>query len=880
MTVFENFLKNYGVFLRAAESFPEMYRDRRFGPHQNLVSGNPCDMKWLNGYRMRLVLTGVVTVIVLSVSNAWGAYFQDDFDRPDGEVGNGWIIWTRGGIEPRIVDNEVLIAGQQGGDWKRSGIYRPVEDETRFSFDFKADDRFNVHIELYDPENYAGNQIDFYAWPGGPFFYNDGGWNEIPGSRTIAGQYNNLVVEQEGAEFTLTLNGQVIGTVTKNKIFHIGEVFIASDASAGTVGSLHIDNVQIGISEQTNNPSPEDGALDQGTGLTRFTFGEPTNLGPTVNTAAHECFSTISSDGLELYFFDLDFLRPSGLGGWDIWVTRRSSISDPWGEPANLGPAINSEYDDGKPSISADGLTLYFSSNRPGGYGEFDVWMSTRSTIADDWGAPVNLGEPVNSSADEIFPCVSPDGLELYFNEWGAFRPDGYGEGDIWVARRTTTDEPWGEPVNPGETINSPYYDSCPYLSPDGLLLFLHGWRPGGPGPEDMWVSTRSSMSDAWSAVVPLPWPINGRQIDGCPGVSADGSTFYFASLRSDGSGMADTWQAPIIPIVDFNGDGHVDDGDVDILNTYMGTDESLCDIGPMPWGDGIVDEADLNVLMSHWGQEVHYLAKRASLPTSFDQGVSDVEQARFLSWWPGSDASEHDVYVGTDSTAVENADTSDATGVYRGRQQASEYTLPEEVLPGQTYYWRIDEWNANGTLTRGELWSFSVTDYLFVDDMEASDDPMWFIWWDGWGDPNNGSEVWYPEANIVRGGEQSMYLVYDNSTAPTSQILRVWETPQDWTRKGVETLSLWFHGDTDNTAEPLQIFLGDSADNAGVIVHPDPAVLVSDTWQQWSIPLTDVTGVNLSEVTSMTIVIGDDATEEGGTGVLYIDDICLHPAR
>ena len=302
--------------------------------------------------------------------------------------------------------------------------------------------------------------------------------------------------------------------------------------------------------------------LSGGRAKADFTFGEPVNLGPSVNTAAHECFSTISSDGLELYFFDLDFLRPGGLGGMDMWVTRRSSVSEPWSEPVNLGAPINSEYDDAKPSLSQDGLTLYFSSNRPGGYGAFDLWMCTRATVTDPWGEPANLGQPVNSEYDEIFPCVSPDGLELYFNEWGVFRPEGYGDSDIYVAKRATTDDPWGEPVNIGEAANSPYYDSCPYLSPDGLLLFLHGWRPGGPGPEDMWVSTRSSTSDAWGTPVSLPTPINSRQIDGCPGVSADGSTFYFASMRGGGSGIGDTWQAAIIPVVDFNGDGRVNDQD------------------------------------------------------------------------------------------------------------------------------------------------------------------------------------------------------------------------------------------------------------------------------------------------------------------------------
>lgn len=210
-------------------------------------------MKRLNGYRMMLELIGFVAVIMVSAANAWGAGFLDDFDRPDGEVGNGWSIWTDGGIEPKIVDNEVLIAGQQGRNWRRSGIYRPVDGETRFSFDFKADDQFNVHIELYDQEN-PDDGIDFYAWPGGPFYYSYRyrvsnewtGWIQIPGSQMRAGEYNNLVVEQDGTEFTLTLNDQVIGTATKDNIIRIGEVFIGSDAAAGIVGSLHIDNVIIG----------------------------------------------------------------------------------------------------------------------------------------------------------------------------------------------------------------------------------------------------------------------------------------------------------------------------------------------------------------------------------------------------------------------------------------------------------------------------------------------------------------------------------------------------------------------------------------------------------------------------------------------------------
>jgi hypothetical protein len=225
-------------------------------------------MKLLNAYRMRFMLFGIVTVIMLLVTNARGAYFLDDFDRPDGEVGNGWSTWTNEDIEIKIVGNEVLIAGQQNHDWWGSGIYRSVEDETRFSFDFKADDRFNVHIKFFGGET-LDDVIRFYAWPGGPFSYRSKvsgvrtGWIKIEGSEMIPGQYNNLVVERVGPEFTLTLNGQVVGTVTINNFLNIGVMEISSDARAGIVGSLHIDNVVIGQPPIiTNFDFNGDGAVD------------------------------------------------------------------------------------------------------------------------------------------------------------------------------------------------------------------------------------------------------------------------------------------------------------------------------------------------------------------------------------------------------------------------------------------------------------------------------------------------------------------------------------------------------------------------------------------------------------------------------------------
>ncbi len=206
-------------------------------------------------------------VLMLSVANAWGAGFRDDFNRPNGDLGNDWATQTDGTIEVKIVDNEVLIEGQQATDWTRSGLSRAVENETKISFDFKADDSFNVHIRIDDAE--TGAYIDVYAWPGGPFSYassEDGGWpgwTEISGSGMIPGEYNTLILEQEDTEFTVTLNGAVVGTVTNGNLPNIGSVLISCDSAADTSGSLHIDNVQIGvvIAQTAKDPSPESGAM-------------------------------------------------------------------------------------------------------------------------------------------------------------------------------------------------------------------------------------------------------------------------------------------------------------------------------------------------------------------------------------------------------------------------------------------------------------------------------------------------------------------------------------------------------------------------------------------------------------------------------------------
>jgi len=205
--------------------------------------------------------------------------------------------------------------------------------------------------------------------------------------------------------------------------------------------------------------------------------------------------------------------------------------------------------------------------------------------------------------------------------------------------------------------------------------------------------------------------------------------------------------------------------------------------------------------------------------PSPAHRSTPDIDRATPLSWSPGENAAQHDLYFGTDKDAVENADTSDTSGIYRDRQSGTSYTPPEGVeWGGGPYYWRIDEYNTDGTISKGKVWSFTVADFILVDDFEdydAGDNQIWYAWHDGlgYGTPDStpyfagngtgaavGDETTpsYTEETIVQGGSKSMPLAYDNNKQGYSKYSEAELTltaPRNWTQQGVAELSLWFRG-------------------------------------------------------------------------------------
>jgi Tol biopolymer transport system component len=168
----------------------------------------------------------------------------------------------------------------------------------------------------------------------------------------------------------------------------------------------------------------------------------------------------------------------------DLWVTTRPTKDDSWGEPANLGPIVNSEEDDISACLAPDGLSLWFHSRRAGGLGLQDMWVTTRSSKNDSWGEPVNLGSTVNSKAEDGDPCISPDGLALFFF---SNRTGGQGRGDLWVTTRKTKTDAWKTPANLGPEVNSEAQEWFPSISADDSFLYFFSNRPRGAGQTDIW---------------------------------------------------------------------------------------------------------------------------------------------------------------------------------------------------------------------------------------------------------------------------------------------------------------------------------------------------------------------------------------------------------
>ncbi len=306
-------------------------------------------------------------------------------------------------------------------------------------------------------------------------------------------------------------------------------------------------------------------------------------------------------------------------------------------------------------------------------------------------------------------------------------------------------------------------------------------------------------------------------------------------------------------------------------------------------WG-GVLNQYGLSEVRFFYVPVVARKPVPASGTTDVPIGTIDEPIDVTLSFRAGRDAASHNMYFSTDGQAV-----IDGTAAVTTISQTSYGPLSLDL--GKTYYWRVDEVNEAETPAtwQSDVWNFSTQEYLVVDDFDDYNDfepdRIFDTWIDGWADPTKGgSQVGYANApfaeqTIVHEGKQSMPLYYNNdgsqNNAFYSEATRTFDPVQDWTRKGVNSLTLWFRGEPGNAADQLYVALADSANNSATVKHPDTAATIIDTWQEWNIDLAQFTGVNPASIKKMSIGVGDKVNPQaGGSGKLSIDDIRLYPAR
>ncbi len=295
--------------------------------------------------------------------------------------------------------------------------------------------------------------------------------------------------------------------------------------------------------------APQRGPLEPHLPLQLMSFAnsewsEPVHLPAPVNSAARELGAALSPDELSLYFGSD---RAGGFGGIDIWVSHRVCTECPWETPVNLGAGINSATGDGGPALSHDGLLLFFSGgNRSGGQGGEDIFVSRRTDPNDDlsWGPAVNLDPDVNTAANEESPAYVPalggEGASLYFLRGG----------NVYEARVTRDGETLGPAVPVAELNSTGAVAQGLTVRADGREILLSSTRVGGLGGADIWVATRRSLRDPWSPPENLGPVINTSSADLTPSLSWDGRTLVFsaAATARPGLGLQDIWMSTRTP--------------------------------------------------------------------------------------------------------------------------------------------------------------------------------------------------------------------------------------------------------------------------------------------------------------------------------------------
>lgn len=268
----------------------------------------------------------------------------------------------------------------------------------------------------------------------------------------------------------------------------------------------------------------------------------PVNLGPNINTTNDEYWPSLSADGQTLVITRLVSTYDITLGNHMQEDFFSSSFTDStWQLAENMGAPLNTMDNEGAQSISANGLLMVFTvCNRSGVYGRCDLYCSRREN--GKWTYPKNMGQTINSAAKETQPSLSADGTTIYF---ASDRPGGKGKLDIWVSHQHD-DGSWSKPQNLGDSINTPGEEMSPFIHQDNTTLYFSSDYHMGMGGFDLFKSTKNAEGK-WSRPINLGYPINTHRDEIGLIVNAKGNMAYFASDIDQRKGK-DIYQFELYP--------------------------------------------------------------------------------------------------------------------------------------------------------------------------------------------------------------------------------------------------------------------------------------------------------------------------------------------
>jgi len=270
-------------------------------------------------------------------------------------------------------------------------------------------------------------------------------------------------------------------------------------------------------------------------------FSQPINMGTPLNSNEIDAEPTFSVDGKTVY---INCVGREGRTGSDICVSYLDS-NNVWTDPSVVKEVSSDVYSDFEPLLSPDGNQLYIMSDRPGGKGSMDIWVS--DWMGSAWAEPRNLEGPFNTPYMDH--CIYFTGENWDKAYWTSTRPGGFGANDIWSSEKVNG--VWQDAVNLGPNVNSALDEHHSLPSQDGKSLYITALRADGYGGEDIYVSRQDSNGN-WTELVNLGPEVNTETSDRCPAFSPDFSLFYFDSERSGGHGEKDLWYIPYDKIKDI----------------------------------------------------------------------------------------------------------------------------------------------------------------------------------------------------------------------------------------------------------------------------------------------------------------------------------------